>query len=254
MQKRPLLIILVIVTLSTQAIGESPEPTAQEILDSAWQYYRGDSSRVEVEMTIHRPNWERSMTILAWTRGMDDSIFRIIAPPKDRGNGTLKKSTEMWTYNPKIDRVIKLPPSLMSQSWMGSDFSNNDLSKANSILKDYTHEIIGTEKHEGQVVYVIKAIAKTDAPVVWGMQILKIRGDHIILQQSFLDEDGVLVKEMTSEKIESMGGKRFPSIWYMRKAEAKGEYTRLHYLKAEFDVPVPDSYFTVSHLRSARDF
>ncbi|MBI4773164.1 MAG: outer membrane lipoprotein-sorting protein [Deltaproteobacteria bacterium] len=254
MQKHLLLCILVIVTLSTQALGEGPEPTAMEILDSAWQYYRGDTSRVEVEMTIHRPDWERTMTILAWTRGMEESIFRIVAPPKDQGNGTLKKGTEMWTYNPKVDRIIKLPPSLMSQSWMGSDFSNNDLSKANSILKDYTHEIVGTEKNEGHEVYVIKAVAKTDAPVVWGMQMLKIRDDHIILQQSFLDENGVLVKEMTSENIEPVGGRLFPSIWYMRKAEAKGEYTRLHYLKAEFDVPVPDSYFTVSYLRSAREF
>ena len=254
MQKCFLSCLFVLTILSTLAFGDSPVPNAEEILDSAWKYYRGDSSQIEVEMTVHRPDWERTMTIRAWTRGMEDSVFSILAPPKDRGNGTLKKGTEMWIYNPKINRVIKLPPSLMSQSWMGSDFSNNDLSKANSVLKDYRHEVVGTEKHEGHVVYVIKAVAKADAPVVWGSQILKIRDDHIILQQSFLDDNGVMVKEMTSDKIEQVGGKLFPSIWYMRKAEAKDEYTRLHYLKADFDVRVPDRYFTVSHLKSAKDF
>jgi outer membrane lipoprotein-sorting protein len=128
-------------------------------------------------MTIHRPDWERSLTIKAWTRGEKDSIFFILTPPKDVGNGTLKRGREMWIYNPKVNRVIKLPPSMMSQAWMGSDFSNNDLAKSDSILEDYTHLLEGVETHEGKKVYVVKSTPKPAAPVVWGMQRLKIRED-----------------------------------------------------------------------------
>ena len=107
---------------------------AQALIDAAVEYYRGSASVATVEMTIHRPAWERAMTIKAWTKGIKNSLFTVVAPPKDEGNSTLKRGTEMWTYNPKVNRVIKLPPSLMSQSWMGSDFSNNDLAKSDTIL------------------------------------------------------------------------------------------------------------------------
>ena len=97
------------------------------LVKEAVDYYRGKASIATVGMTIHRPEWERTMTIKAWTKGQKDSLFFISAPPKDEGNGTLKKGREMWTYNPKINRVIKLPPSMMSQAWMGSDFSTMTL-------------------------------------------------------------------------------------------------------------------------------
>lgn len=95
---------------------------ARDIVEKSYHYMRGDSSYSVVEMLIHRPDFERSMTIKAWSKGRSDALFTIISPKKDTGNGTLKKGRQMWTYNPKINRVIKLPPSMMSQSWMGSDF------------------------------------------------------------------------------------------------------------------------------------
>jgi outer membrane lipoprotein-sorting protein len=150
---------------------------AAVLVENSFKYMRGNASIATVIMTIHRPDWERKMTIKAWTRGKVDSLFYIQFPPKDRGNGTLKKSREMWLYNPKINRVIKVPPSMMSQSWMGSDFSNNDLAKSDSFVNDYTHSLVDTEIHEGKNVYVIKSMPKPDAPVIWGMQVLKIRQD-----------------------------------------------------------------------------
>ena len=128
---------------------------ARSLVEDSFNYMRGKSSVATVVMTVHRPDWERKMTIKAWTRGRKDSLFYIDSPPKDHGNGTLKKGREMWMYNPKINRVIKVPPSMMSQSWMGSDFSNNDLAKSDSLLTDYTHSIIGTESHNGKKVYSI---------------------------------------------------------------------------------------------------
>lgn len=224
---------------------------AADIVQAAIEYYRGKASEAVVEMTIHRPDWERSMTIKAWTKGQKQSIFFITAPPKDKGNGTLKVGREMWTYNPKVNRIIKLPPSMMSQSWMGSDFSNDDLAKSDSIVEDYTHTLEGTEVMEGKKVYVIKSLPKPAAPVVWGMQKLKIREDHVLLGQEFYDEEFELVKAMTGRQIVMMGGKLFPKIWRMQKVEARDEYTMLDYKELEFKDELPDHLFTTSSLRTA---
>ena len=158
----------------------------------------------------------------------------------------------MWTYNPKVNRVIKLPPSMMSQSWMGSDFSNNDLAKSDSILEDYVHTLEGTESQDGKKVYVIKSIAKPEAPVVWGMQKLKIREDHILLSQEFYDEDFELVKAMTGHQIEMLGGRLFPKVWKMQKAEVADEYTLLDYKELEFRQELPENLFTLSSLKNPR--
>ena len=223
---------------------------ADSLIQAAVDYYRGDASISTVEMIIHRPRWERSMTITAWTKGQKDSLFTIISPPKDKGNGTLKRGREMWTFNPKVNRVIKLPPSMMSQSWLGSDFSNNDLAKSDSIIEDYTHKIIKTEAHEGKPVYVIESMPKPQAPVVWGMQRLKVREDHIILAEEFFDEDMKLVKALIGSQIQILGGKLFPKLWRMQKAGAGDEYTLLNYRELEFKDHLPDRYFNLAALRN----
>jgi len=223
---------------------------AQQLVEASFHYYRGKTSVSRVDMTIHRPEWERTFTIKAWTQGEDTSLFRTLAPPKDRGNGTLKKGPEMWMYNPKINRVIKVPPSMMSQAWMGSDFSNNDLAKSDSLIRDYDHRILGTETRDGMTVYRIESMPKPMAPVVWGKQTLCIREDHIFLEEVFYDEDMQPVKAMKASDIRMLGGKLFPATWTMQKADAPDEYTRLDYLEVEFDEPIPDVTFTLSNLRS----
>ena len=155
-------------------------------------------------------------------------------------------------HNPKVNRVIKLPPSMMSQAWMGSDFSNNDLSKTDSLIDEYIHTITGTHTHDGKKVYLIKSIPKPDAPVVWGMQKLKIREDHVFLAQEFYDEDLKLVKVMTTFKIRMLGGKMFPRVWRMQKADVTDEYTELNYKKLSFKKNLKDSLFTISNLKNPR--
>jgi outer membrane lipoprotein-sorting protein len=225
---------------------------AQSLVEDSFHYMRGKSSVSTVVMTVHRPDWERKMTIKAWTRGRKDSLFYIEAPPKDHGNGTLKRGREMWMYNPKINRVIKVPPSMMSQSWMGSDFSNNDLAKSDSLLTDYTHSLIGTETHDGQTVYLIKSMPKPEAPVVWGMQKLKIRQDLIWLSQEFFDEDLEPVKAMTMLEIQMLGGKLYPKLWRMHKVDEENKYTELNYTSLVFKNDLPDSLFTRTSLKKAR--
>ena len=143
------------VCFSVMSAGAEEAPDPAGIIEKSFNHYRGLASESSVEMIIHRPNWERRMRMDAWTKGTSESLIRITAPAKDKGNGTLKKGHDMWTYNPKVNRVIKLPPALMSQSWMGSDFSNNELAKSDSILNDYTHTLMKTEIQDGRTVYVI---------------------------------------------------------------------------------------------------
>jgi len=236
-------------------VGPGPTARAQDaqaIVQASFDYWRGTASVAVVEMIIHRPDWNRPMTIKAWTEGRSDSLIVIIAPSKDKGNGTLKRGKEMWMYNPKVNRVIKIPPSMMSQAWMGSDFSNDDLAKSDSILDDYTHTLVDTETHEDKKVYVIKSMPKPTAPVVWGMQRLKIREDHILLQEEFYDEDLTPVKVMTGSQIQMMGGRLFPTVWRMQKADVEDEYTELTYRELEFRDDLPDNLFTLSNLRNPR--
>ena len=236
--------------LSVVPVGADEPPDPAAIIKASFDHYRGKASESEVEMVIHRPSWQRSMRMVAWTKGTDRSLIRISAPAKDEGNGTLKNGHEMWTYNPKVNRVIKLPPALMSQSWMGSDFSNNDLAKSDSILNDYTHHLMGTETHGGHTVYVIKSMPKPAAPVVWGMQVLKVRDDDVLISQEYFDEDLVSVKLMTTQKIQMMGGRMFPKIWKMRETDERDQYTLLRYHSLAFQDDLPDRLFTINALKT----
>ena len=232
------------------AIGEFEDIEA--LVKEMFDYWRGKASYSTVDMTIHRTDWERTMTIEAWTRGETESLFVIIAPPKDNGNGTLKRGREMWMFNPKVNRTIKLPPSMMSQGWMGSDFSNNDIAKSDSLISDYVHTLEGTELHDNKKVYVVKSIPKPAAPVVWGMLKLKIREDSILLSEEYYDEDLELVKSMVASDIRMMGDRLFPKIWRMQKADAVDEYTELSYRELEFKDELPGNLFTLSNLKTPR--
>jgi outer membrane lipoprotein-sorting protein len=246
------IVVAVLGLLSGSVLPGTAQEDTRDLVKAAFDYWRGKASVSTVEMTIERPSWKRQMTIKAWTRGEKDSLFYILAPPKDLGNGTLKKGREMWVYNPKVNRVIKLPPSMMSQSWMGSDFSNNDLAKSDSLLTDYTHEIVGTERHDGRNVYVVKSIPHPDAPVVWGMQMLRIRADFIFLSEEFFDEDLQSVKIMQAEEITFLGDRLFPRIWTMRRTGETDRFTRLTYRQLKFSDSLPDSLFTLGNLRNPR--
>ena len=252
MKKKAIVALVLLLSASVVLCADTDAQDAPNLVEAAVNYYRGKASIATVDMTIHRPGWERTMTMKAWTKGQKDSIFIIIAPPKDRGNGTLKRGQEMWIYNPKVNRVIKLPPSMMSQAWMGSDFSNNDLAKSDSIIADYTHKITETETHDGKKVYVVKSMPKPEAPVVWGMQKLRIREDHVFLSQAFYDEDFELVKIMTGHQIQMLGGKLFPKVWKMQKADVNDEYTLLSYKELAFKQDLPDRLFTLSSLKASR--
>ena len=226
---------------------------AADIVRKLMDNYRGLTSYSEMTMIIHRTDWERSMTMRAWTEGEKHTLVRVVEPKKDAGNGTLSVDGNMWTYTPKINRVIKIPSSMMSQSWMGSDFSNNDVSKDTDIIDQYDQTLLEQYEQDGFQVYVIEAIPHEEAAVVWGKEILIVRDDWVLLKQEFWDQDGELVKTLETLEIAAMGGRNVATVMRMGKRENLEEWTELRTAAAEFDVELPANQFTLSNLRNPRE-
>lgn len=226
---------------------------AAAIVKSAIDYWRDVSSYSVADMVIHRPDWERRMTIRVWTQGQKHSLVRVAAPPRDAGNATLLVDNEMWSFNPRINRVIKIPASMMNQSWMGSDFSNNDLAKADDLLERYIHRLLRTETRDGHTVHVVESVPKEAAPVVWGREVVWIRHDHIVLQHEYYDQTGVLVKKMETSEIRPLGGKLVAARQRMQRADKPDEWTEIVVKEAQFGLDIPAGTFTLANLRNPRE-
>lgn len=231
----------------------SQEITAADIIRKAMDHYRGLTSYSEMTMIIHRPDWERSMTMQAWTKGEKRTLVRVVEPKKDAGNGTLSVDGNMWTYTPKINRVVKIPSSMMSQSWMGSDFSNKDVSKDTNIIDQYDHSLLEQYEQEGHQVYVVQSVPHEEAAVVWGKEILWIRDDWVLLEQQFWDQDDALVKTLKALEVAPMGGRTVATVMRMSKQDKPEDWTELRTASAEFDLELPASQFTLSNLRNPRE-
>ncbi len=229
------------------------ERDAREIVRDALNHWRGLTSQGEMTMTIHRPDWERSMSMESWTQGEKRSLVRVTAPRKDRGNGTLMDGNNMWTFSPKINRVIKVPSSMMSQSWMGSDFSNKDISRADDIVEEYDHTLLSESQVDDHAVYEIQSIPHEDAAVVWGKEVLVVRSDNVLIEHRFYDQDGELVKTLSTLEIGEMGGRTVAVQQRMEKVDAPDEWTEIIVDAVEFNVELSDSVFTLSNLRNPRD-
>ncbi|MCP4487647.1 MAG: outer membrane lipoprotein-sorting protein [Gammaproteobacteria bacterium] len=224
----------------------------RELIRTAMDHWRGVTSYAEMTMTVHRSDWQRSVSMQAWTKGDKTSLVRVTEPKRDAGNGTLIQDQNMWTYSPKVNRILKLPSSMMSQSWMGSDFSNKDISKSTDIIDQYDHRLIASElKHEHQF-YTIESIPHEEAAVVWGKEIIVIRDDYVMMRQEFWDQDDILVKHMNTLEVESMGGRSIAKRMRMNKVETPDEWTEMSVDEIEFDIALTDSLFTLSNLRNPR--
>jgi len=245
-------IFLAVLLLMASVIAAAERDAAQIVRD-AIDHWRGLTSYTEMTMVIHRPDWERSMTMRAWTKGQEQSLVRVIEPKKDRGNGTLTDENSMWTFSPKVNRVIKVPSSMMAQSWMGSDFSNKDIARADDIIDQYDHTTLNSEAIDGIVVHEIESIPHEDAAVVWGREVLKIREDHVVLEHAFYDQDGALVKKLVSLDVGEMGGRTIATRQRMVKTDNAEEWTEISVIDVEYEVDLKDSLFTLSNLRNPRD-
>jgi len=244
---------LVILIVMMSGANTAAAQDAAEIVRASIDNWRGKSSYGEMTMTIHRPTWERTMSMRAWTQGSKKTLVRVTAPKKDAGNGTLMVDNNMWSYAPKVNRVIKVPSSMMGQSWMGSDFSNKDVSRADTIVDEYDHTLLGKEEHEGHTVYVIESVPHEEAAVVWGKEVLRIRDDDVLVSQEFYDQDGALAKVLESLEVGEMGGRTIAIRQRMAKTDSEDEWTEFRIDSVEFDIAISDNVFTRSNLQNPRE-
>lgn len=229
----------------------SAQPTATEIVQKADQKMQGESSVAEVTMTIIRPSWERTLSMKTWNRGTKFSLILITGPARDEGTAYLKRGNEIWNWVPRVGRTIKLPPSMMMQSWMGSDFTNDDLVRESSIVTDYEHSLLGEEVIRERESYKIEMIPKPDAPVVWERVVTWISKDEYLqLRTEFYDENNKLVNHMEASEIEEFDGRLLPSRLEMIPADEKGHKTVMEYKSIQFNEDIPASFFTLQNLRN----
>jgi len=179
-----------------------------------------------MEMTIVRPTWERTIAFKGWTKGRDYSLTLITAPAREKGQTFLKRQNEMWTWNPSINRLIKLPAAMMSQGWMGSDFTNDDILKESSIVVDYTHKIIGKEEINGIMCHKIELIPTKEAAVVWGKIIKWISIDETDqIKNEYYDEDEFLVKTELGKDVKLMDDRKIPTKLEIIPADKEDQKT-----------------------------
>lgn len=231
-------------------ISVSAEPTPNEIVEKVDNLLRGESSHASFEMTVTTPNWSRSMRGESWSAGRwGKALIRISDPAKDAGSGSLKIGGQMWTYVPKVERILRIPPSMMLQGWMGSDFTNDDLVKESSLVNDYVPHLLKSEES----AWVVTLRPKPEAAVVWGeLRLWARRNDFVPLREEFYDEKGDLVRVLTFMEIENLGDRNYPLVWEMVPLKKEGHKTVLRYVKIRFDIPVHDEKFSLDNLRDAR--
>jgi outer membrane lipoprotein-sorting protein len=223
---------------------------ATEIVALSDQHMRGTSTEGEIVMKIVRPSWERSVEMKTWSRGTQLSLILIKAPARDQGITFLKRNNEIWNWVPSIGRTIKLPPSMMMQSWMGSDFTNDDLVRESSIINDFTHRLVGESEVDGMEVHIIDLIPTPDAPVVWGRVRMYIsKTDYLQLRNEFYDEDEELVSFSEGKQIKVMDGRRIPTMIIMTPVDKPGHQTILEYKSILFNANISESFFTVQNMR-----
>ncbi len=235
--------------LSSLLIFTSPFAHANEeavaLLKKIDELYRSDSSISSIKMQIITPNWERTLEMQSWTIGMDDTFIRILSPKKDKGVATLKIDREMWNYFPKINKVIKVPPSMMMGSWMGSDFTNDDLVREVSLVKEYYVE----QENAGDNHKLILT-PKENTVTVWArIEILVQKESLLPVEQRYFNEKGEKVRSMYFSDIREFSGKKLPSIMSMVPHHKENHKTVIEYVELTFDTPIEDNIFTLRNLQ-----
>lgn len=226
---------------------------ATEIVKKSEEKLRGKSNKVELQINIVRPSWKRSMIAKSWSKGSENSLILITSPARDKGTVFLKRDKEIWNYVPTIERTIKLPPSMMMQSWMGTDFKNDDLVRESSMVKDYNHKLLGEERIREVDCYKIEFDPKPDAPVVWGKLVVWVSKDEYLqVRAEFFDEEGEMVQIMEGFDFKSFDGRVLPARVRMTPLDEEGHYTEMVYKSMVFDIDIDESFFTTQNMKRIR--
>lgn len=249
MNIKQIVLMLFFVGFGTSTIAQD----AKEIIKKMDDKLQGDSNKSEMTMSIVRPKYTRTIAFKNWSLGRDYFLTYVTAPSKDKGMVSMKYEKEMWSYTPSINRMIKLPPSMMSQGWMGSDYTNDDLVKQSSIVNDYTHTIIGEETINGRDCYNIQMIPNNDANVVWGKIVIWVDKDKIInLKAEYYDEEEFLVRTELGKEIKTFDGRELPSVLEIIPAEEPKNRTIINIISMEFDVDIKESFFSQQNMKRVR--
>lgn len=226
---------------------------AAEIIERMEDVMRGESSYAEMTMRIERPRYNREVGIRSWAMGEDYSLIQITSPARDEGTAYLKRENEIWNYVPNIDRTIKMPPSMMSQSWMGSDFTNDDLVRESSTVEDYEHSILREEEYEGRQTWVLELIPKPETPVVYGKVLIWVdQEEYLQLRVENYDQNDNLANTIEFDEIREMDGRQIPGRMTMTPADKPNQRTVMIYKDLEFDIDINQSFFTQQNMRRAR--
>ena len=235
-------------------------PTAEEtpnvvpLIQRTERVLEGRSSVAVLTMAIKTPQYERAIKMKLWSKGRDFTLVRVLeGGPRETNMMTLKREKQLWNYLPQAGRVMKLPSGMMGDSWMGSDFTNDDLVKGSSISTDFTSKVEKTIEHEGRKAWFVTLTPKPEAKVVWGkVEMILDRETCIPLEQRFYDEDNALARRMTYGELKKVGWRTFPMKLTIFPAE-KGRQTQMTYESVELDVDVPDDTFSLRRLQQGRD-
>jgi len=232
---------------------DTGDPDPKEIIRKSTENQIGKTSQGEMKMTIVRPTWKREITMKSWSLGEEYALILVTGPARDKGTAFLKREKEMWNWQPTIDRVVKLPPSMMAQSLMGSDFTNNDLVDQASVIEDYSHKYLGIETIDGRECYKIEMTPDDDAAVVWGKVLSWVdKKDFIQIKAEFYDEEDYLINTMKASDIQMIGGKLLPKILTITPAEEPENQTIVEYMSINFDKPIKEKFFSVQNMKRIR--
>jgi outer membrane lipoprotein-sorting protein len=228
--------------------------TATEIVRKTDEKLNGEMTGFSVmTMTIIRPSWQRTVEFKSWSKENDYALTLITAPAREKGQTFLKRRNEMWSWNPAINRLIKLPPSMMSQGWMGSDYTNDDILRESSVVEDYIHTIEGEEEIDGRMCYKIKLLAKEEAGVLWGRQLWWVdKKEFIALKAELFDEDGVLVRTEYGKELKTLDGRLLPTLIELIPAENPGNKTVLRIIEMKFNIKLEESFFSQQNMKTIR--
>lgn len=226
---------------------------ARDIVKKADDKMRGNTMYAELVIKIIRPTWSREMQCKTWAKGNELAMILIQSPARDKGISFLKKKKEVWNWLPTLERTIKLPPSMMSQSWMGTDFTNDDLVKESSVVDDYDHTLIGDTVIRERPCHIIQMIPKPETAVVWSKVLVCIdKKDFLELHSRFYDEEGELINTMNGYDIKLMHDRIIPTRFEMIPADKKGQKTEMIYKNIQYNQAIADKFFTVDQMKTLR--
>lgn len=234
-------------------VSPSQAMEVQDLIRHIDELWRGETSQATMTMTVKTRRYERSMTMEAWSRGKDYSLIVIRQPVKDRGISTLKVKENIWNYLPKINRVTKVPSSMMSGSWMGSHFTNDDLVKESTFEDDYDSSISFEGERNGKTIYELTSLPKPDAAVVWGKVTMELEQKNLAPYRAlYYDEEGVLIRTMTFDQLQTIDGRAVPMRMSLQPEDKPEESTVISYQSIKFSVPLEPSFFSLQSLQQRR--